>query len=693
VRPRLVVAAAWIALALAARVAGAMRGQEPTAGAPDRDPPTTFSRDIAPILFRSCAPCHRPGGAGPFPLLSYADARGRARQIREVTGRRFMPPWLPDRGAVPFRGDRRLSADEIERIRRWVTDGSVEGDPADLPAVPTFPAGWTLGTPDRIVDLPAPYELAAEGLDVYRNFVVPLRVSGERWVEAIELTTTAPRVLHHARAFVDRTPGARIADAQDPEPGFGGMVPASAESPDGILLGWTPGKVAARDTEGLAWRVDERTDLVVQLHMVPSGRPERVQVSLGLYFAAAPPQRRSFTLLLGNRDIDLAPGVAGIAVRDRYTLPVDVDVVGLYPHAHYLAREMTVAAERPEGTRTVLLHIPEWDFTWQDEYRFATPVGLSAGTVVSMEYVYDNSAENPRNPHVPPRAVAYGGRTTDEMAELAIQVALPDRAAAEILEAHHARWSAEQAVAYRKKRIAHDPDDFESHAAAGSGCLVLGRVDEAVDHLRAAARLHPADAEVRNNLGFALLAAGRVEDAIAQFEEALALSPDLAQAHRNLAQALTLAGRFDEAVAHHEREVALQPDSAEAHAAFGRALHAARRNAEAIAQLEDAARLAPEEPAYLRDLAWVLATGPGGGDMATTRAVALAERAVAATGRREIATLRVLAVAYARAGRFGDAATATRDALLLTPDGPEADALRREAERYEAERARHESGE
>ncbi len=686
-RPPFAVGSAALVAALAAGWAGSARGTESAADAGSARP-TTFARDVAPILFRSCAPCHRPGGAGPFPLLSYADARERARQIARVTASRFMPPWLPDAGAAPFRGDRRLAADEIARIGRWVGEGALEGDPADLPAAPVFPSGWALGTPDRVVELPAPYELAPEGLDVYRNFVVPLRVRGEQWIEAVELVTTAPRVLHHARAFVDRTSGARRADAEDPEPGFAGMVPASAESPDGILLGWTPGKVPAHDPAGLAWRIDERTDLVVQLHMVPSGRPERVQVSLGLYFASGPPARPSFTLLLGSRDIELAPGASGIEVRDRYVLPIEVDVVGLYPHAHYLGREMTVAAESPAGARTVLLHIPDWDFNWQDEYRFATPWKLTAGTALSMEYVYDNSADNPRNPHVPPRRVTYGGRTTDEMAELAVQVVLPDAASAGVLAAHHARWAAEQGVAYRKRRLARDPDDFESQAAAGSGCLYLGRVEEAVDHLREAARLRPNDAQVRNNLGFALLSANRTAEAIARLEEAIALAPDLVEAQRNLAQALSAAGRLDEAVLHYERTVALRPDSAEAHAALGRALHAVKRNAEAIAQLEEAARLAPESPDHLRDLAWLLATSAESGDEVTQRAVALAEQAVQGTARRDGGALRVLALAYARSGRFDDALAASREALALAPDGPEADALRREAERYAEERAR-----
>jgi tetratricopeptide (TPR) repeat protein len=650
----------------------------------------TFNRDVAPILFRSCAPCHRPGGAGPFPLLSYADARERARQIVRVTQTRFMPPWLPDAGAAPFAGDRRLDVEEVERIRRWLADGAIEGEASDLPDLPTWPARWALGTPDLVVDLPAPYALAAEGLDEYRNFVLPSRVGGTAWVEAVELSTTSPRVVHHARLFADRTRSSRRADAEEPGPGFAGMVPASARNPDGILVGWTPGKVPVRGGTGLAWRIDDATDLVLQLHMVPSGRPEEIGVSLGLYFAAAPPALRSVTLLLGSRDIDLPPGAAGVEVASRYRLPVDVALVGLYPHAHYLAREMTVAVEPPDGPRAVLLHIPEWDFNWQDEYRFTTPVVLDAGAVVSMEYVYDNTTANPRNPHAPPRRVTYGARTTDEMAELALQVVPRDPRDVPVLEADHERWTAAEGVAYRERRLERDPDDFESHVAAASGCLVLGRVDDAIVHLRAAVRLRPGDATAWNNLGFALRRAGDTEEAIDALRRAAQHAPDLAVAQRNLAQALDEAGRPAEALEHYERAVRLDPDSAEAHAALGHALHVAGRNAEALGRLEDAARLAPDAPEHLRNLAWVLSTTARPGDVAIARAVELAERAAARSARRDPSTLRVLAAVYSRAGRPTEAIAVAREAIAIAPPGDVAEALGRDLERYEQEARRAE---
>ena len=679
----------WARFALAATLAiGGAAAWLARAGdsAPPSSARVTFTRDVAPILYRSCAPCHRPAGAGPFSLLSYADARERARQIVRVTQSRFMPPWLPDAGAAPFVGDRRLAGHEIEQIRRWVADGAVEGDAADLPPPPTWPARWMLGTPDLVIELETPYDLAAEGLDVYRNFVLSATVAKSTWVDAVELATTSPRVVHHARVFADRSPGSRNADARDPGPGFVGMVPASAKNPDGILIGWTPGKVPQR-AAGLAWYLDERTDLVVQLHMVPSGRVESVRVALGLYFAAGPPVRRSCTLLLGSRDIDLPPDAARVRVESRYKLPVGVQVVGLYPHAHYLGREMTVAAERPDGSRTVLLHIPDWDFNWQDEYRFSQPVELEAGTVLSMEYDYDNTAANPRNPHVPPRRVTYGGKTTDEMAELALQVVPREPADLAVLEAHHERWSAEQGVAYRERRLALDPDDFESQAAAGSGCLYLGRLDDAILHLREAARLRPDDATVWNNLGFALRAAGRTEEAIEPLRKAAALAPDLAEAQRNLALALSAAGRPGEAIAHFEQAVMIEPDSAEAHAALGHALHEIGRTTESIAQLEDAARLAPDAAEHLRDLAWVLTTTAAPGDIARTRAIALAEQAAGRSARRDPSVLRVLGVAYARAGQPAAALAAAREALALAPAGQQADDLRRDVLRYEAELA------
>ncbi len=389
------------------------------------EPEITYTRDVAPILFENCGACHRPGGAGPFSLLSYRGAKQRAKQIAQVTEDRYMPPWLPEPGFVELQGERRLSDGEIDTLRRWAEAGAPEGAPEDLPRVPEWPSGWALGEPDLIVESP-PFKLVAEGADVFRNFVLPLEVPAVRYVRAVEFRPEDPRVVHHAVMQVDRTGSTRRLDAADPGPGYGGMFLGASERPDGHFLGWTPGHFPREAPEGLAWRLEPGMDLVLQLHMPPSGKPEIVRSQVGLYFTGEPPKREMFGLLLGTEEIDIPAGESDYVVEDRFTLPAQVSAFGVYPHAHYLGKSLHAWAEMPGGERRWLIRIDDWDFDWQDEYRYQAPIRLPAGTPVVMRYTYDNSAANPQNPHHPPRRVTYGPESADEMAFLLLQT-LPDR--------------------------------------------------------------------------------------------------------------------------------------------------------------------------------------------------------------------------------------------------------------------------
>jgi mono/diheme cytochrome c family protein len=240
------------------------------------DTPVTFARDIAPILFRQCAPCHRPDGAAPFSLMTYDEARRRAGQIVEVTKSRYMPPWKPDAG-VEFVGERRLTDTDIAIIQRWVSGGLLDGNASDLPSPPRFTAGWQLGEPDLVLPFPE-YILRADGADVFRNFVIPVPDTGARYVRAVEFRPGS-RAVHHANIRVDPTSASRDLDASDPMPGYEGEILHSADYPDGYFLGWTPGQTAPLASHDIAWRLEAGSDLVVQLHLKPTGKPERIQPS------------------------------------------------------------------------------------------------------------------------------------------------------------------------------------------------------------------------------------------------------------------------------------------------------------------------------------------------------------------------------------------------------------------------------
>jgi Flp pilus assembly protein TadD/mono/diheme cytochrome c family protein len=524
--------------------------------------PITFA-DVAPIFHQRCGACHRPDGVAPFPLLAYDDARAQAQDIADAVTSRFMPPWLPEPGPIRFHGERRLSDDEIARLRAWIAAGAPEGDRARAPRPPEMPSGWQLGAPDVIVRLPQPYALAAGGREVFRNFVLPVPISGRRWVRAVEFRPGSRGRIHHAALFTDTTGEARRLDALDPEPGYAGMEGGAA--PDGHFVGWSPGRQPRPLPDGLAWEIREGTDLVLQLHLMPDKVATAVQPEIGFYFASGPPRALPVVLNLTSKTIDIPAGAAAHTVRDSYVLPADVDALTVFPHAHYLARTITVDAVFPDGQTRALLSIPRWDFDWQDEYQYETPVRLPAGTTLRMTIVYDNSAANRRNPNRPPRRVVWGGHSSDEMADVWLTVVPRDPAARAALVDAQSRRDLDRLAAGYAFRLTIDPEDVEAHGRLGHILVGEGRASEALPHLEAARRRRPDAWGVLHNLGVAQTALGKYPEAVTNFRTALARNPSYAPTHQSLATTLALLGQFDEAVVHYEAALALRPDDADAH--------------------------------------------------------------------------------------------------------------------------------
>jgi len=537
-RLTVVVLTAWVAtLARSAQSVG------PTFPPPGTAP--TFSRDIAPIVFANCSPCHRPGESGPFDLLTYQDVRSRGRLIVEAIGRRYMPPWKPALdGGGPFAGQRQLTDAQIALVAQWVDEGMAEGDPAELPQRPASVDGWQIGRPDLIVTMPAPFLLPADGPDVFRTFVIPVPTTSPKYVAAMEFVPGGSRAAHHANVRIDVTSGSRDLDAADPLPGYEGMVSAAARYPDGYFLGWTPGQGPQLSPPGMAWRLETGSDLVIQVHLKKTGRSERVQPSIGFVFTDQPPDHVPLAMRLGRQNIDLSPGER-MTIRDRYRLPVDVDVLSIHPHAHYRATDVAAFATLPDGSRRALIHIPDWDFNWQDVYRYETPVALPRGTEISMEYTYDNSSDNVRNPDRPPRRILFGQNSSDEMGDLWLQVVTrtaADRArlAADLIP----KVLAEDAVGYGMLLMG-DPSNAairQTKAATeynlGTLLLSLRRWSEAAAHLTAAIEVRPDHGESHNNLGVALRALGRGDEAVEAFRRAVALDPSNGAARQNLEDAL-----------------------------------------------------------------------------------------------------------------------------------------------------------
>jgi len=383
----------------------------------------TFNKDIAPILYENCATCHRPGEVAPFSLLTYQDAAKRASLIATVTKKHYMPPWKPEPGYGNFDHVRRLTDDQIAKIQEWAMTGALEGDAADKPATPAFPSGWQAGEPDQVLKVSAPYTLAADGRDQFRCFVLPMNLAKGSYVSGAEFRPGNPRVVHHALIFLDSTGTARrlaAASGGVGYPCFGGPGFTGA----GLLVGWAPGYTPLPAEPALSQAVRPGTDVVVQIHYHPSGKPEQDQSSIGLKFSGPPTKGRAL-LLVVNRYLDIPAGDPHYVVKASVTVPQDAELWGITPHAHYLATDMKVNARLPDGSVIPLIWIKDWDFNWQGQYRYKQPIQLPKGTKIELEYVYDNSAGNPHNPSNPPVHVRFGEQTKDEMALAFLGLVLP----------------------------------------------------------------------------------------------------------------------------------------------------------------------------------------------------------------------------------------------------------------------------
>ena len=589
----------------------------------------TFNHDVAPLVHRNCAPCHRPGEAGPFSLLTYADVRKRAAQIVKVTGTRYMPPWPPEPGYGDFAGARRLPDEDVALLRRWVEQGAPEGSPAEHRDPPRFPEGWQLGEPDLVLRAEKPFTVPAEGTDVFRNLVLRVNVKGPRYVRGMELRPGDKKVVHHANVLVDRTGWARAQDAREPGPGFCGMdveLESPTFEPDSHFLFWKPGTAAVAEAPDMAWRVDPSTDLVLNLHLQPSGKPEVIRPVLGLYFTDQAPTRFPMLVQLEHDGaLDIPPGRQDFVVTDHLDLPVDVEVLGVYPHAHYLGRDVKGWATLPDGRTQWLVWIRDWDLNWQAVYRYRTPVALPRGSRIEMRIEYDNSALNPRNPSDPPRRVRAGNRSTDEMGHLWLQLlphapadrlllqeALMQRrlekypgdyvAHANLASVLEARGRPEEALAEYRRALAARPGSALVLNNLGALLQSQGRHAEALRAYRDAVRADPGYANARYNLGNALVARGAFAEAVPHFREAARLHPEDAGALTNLGGALLGAGRAEEAEAALERAVALDPRSLNARFNLAKALQARGRLREALRQLEEAQRIAPADDDTRREI-------------------------------------------------------------------------------------------
>ena len=636
-------------------------GSRPKANPQNTAKPGVTWGEIAPIVYANCATCHHPHGNGPFSLLTYADARRWGPQIAQVTASRYMPPWLPEHGYGDFAGERALSAAQIRLLAAWVKAGMPEGDPATAPTQPVYNDGWVGGTPDLILTTERPFALPASGSDVFHNFILPFSLKGTHYVRAMEIRPSAPEVVHHANVLIDRTASLRRHHPETWQQGVDGMEltidAGNSFDPDGHFLFWKADSPVIGEAPGMPWELDMDNDLVLNMHLKPTGRPMLVSAHIGLYFTPNPPVKQPMLLQLEHDSaLDIPAGDAKFTIEDHLTLPVAVSVLGIYTHAHYLGKDMQAWAILPDGKRRWLIWIRNWDINRQAVYHFREPVPLPKGSTVFMRYTYDNSDRNVHNPRLPPVRVKAGNRSEDEMGHLWLQV-LPVLSADSKTDP---RLLLEEA--WMRRLLEKKPDDALARYNLASSLEGEGRFREAAAIFETQLAVQPGDARFLNGLGGAQEGTGEWQTARRTYEQVVATAPDDCDARFNLARLELKHALAADAETQFRTMLSRCPADAATHSGLAAALSAQGQAGAAQAEFEQALQIDPGDFTANYSLG-VLHLEAG----QTDRAITELGRAVESNGH-DVDAREHLALAYAQSNRPAEAVFQLRAGVELAPD-------------------------
>jgi hypothetical protein len=432
---------ALCAAAIAVTASAAGQGAAPATAAP------TFNKDVAPILYKNCTNCHRPGEMAPMSLLTFKDARPWAKSIATQVGKGTMPPWHADPAHGNFLNDRRLSDQDKATLVAWASGGAAEGTPADLPAQPTYGSGWTIGTPDAIFAMNEDYPIPAAGEIPYQYFEIATNLTEDKWVQAFEVKAGDPKVLHHvivyARPPATPAPAQPAAGAQSgrqaPAPLFdfapnmdipagqtgGRPLPpekakaafANQRGPVRIgpaVGGFAPGQFMRVYQDGTAMKLPAGTTLVFQMHYTTYGKAVTDRTRIAVKYARQPPATQLRWASLQNGALHIPAGAGDHRVDAEMTIGQDVTMWSMLPHTHVRGKRWIYDATYPDGRKETVLSVPNYDFNWQTDYVFKQPLKLPKGTKLHATAWYDNSTANKSNPD-PTKDVWWGDQTWEEM--------------------------------------------------------------------------------------------------------------------------------------------------------------------------------------------------------------------------------------------------------------------------------------
>jgi mono/diheme cytochrome c family protein len=367
--------------------------------------PVTFSKDIAPILYKSCVGCHRPGEIAPMSLITYKEVRPWAKAIREKVATRQMPPWHPDPQFGKWENDLRLSQKEVDAVVSWVDSGAAEGNPKDLPAMPKLTSGWQIGEPDMIFQMPTEFTVPAEGAVPYQHFSVPTNFKEDRYVQALEARAGNLSVVHHIVMY-----------ARDPADttGRGRGQTKNFNIADGILGALSPGQTPFIAKPGQAKLIKAGSTLVFQMHYTPNGKESKDRSIVGLIFAKGPVDKIVQSKAAFDTRFAIPANADNYEVKAIFEFEEDSHIISMMPHMHVRGKDIIYRAVYPDGRSEILLSVPKYNFNWQVYYYPAKPLAAPKGTRIEAVAHYDNSTKNPLNPE-PGKVVRFGEQTWDEM--------------------------------------------------------------------------------------------------------------------------------------------------------------------------------------------------------------------------------------------------------------------------------------
>jgi hypothetical protein len=405
----------------------------------------TFSEDIAPVVFTNCAPCHRPGEVGPFSLLTYQDVSKRSKTIAAVTQARYMPPWPADPSYSHFSGERVLTNDQIQTIKRWSEQGAPAGDPAKLPPLPQFPQGSKYGKPDLVVKMREPLMIPGDNQDHFMVIKIPYEIPRDQYVRAIEFVPDKRKLIHHMNGHIVQYDDRKKDPMAGPDAVNRESVKTLEDSYNAINLlnedgsypeltpsvaNYLPGGVSpAGFPDGIGgWKLNRRGAFLMRdIHYGPSPVDTQDQSYFNVFFTDRPPVRPTKELQLGTLGISeiIPPLIIPPDVVKTFTTKTvvdeDISLLTINPHMHLLGKSFEAFAATPDGRTIPLIKIPNWDFRWQYFYTFPKMVKIPKGSTIAAIGVYDNTSANVNNPFSPPRVVIGTNgsmRVTDEMFQL-----------------------------------------------------------------------------------------------------------------------------------------------------------------------------------------------------------------------------------------------------------------------------------